>query len=163
MKRISILTIALGITLLAACKKDDKPTVIDVTVSINEPVSAANLTVYLLSDAHKTTADYVAKGTTDANGKIGFNVTPGATYYIYNGTYGTPDPNVTYIIVGKFTSQDQINSSPPQNPTAQIGDNIEQDINGDGSVNPDDEVIKVTAPAKGNTSQVALDLFAPIP
>jgi hypothetical protein len=162
MKRISILPIALGIILLAACKKDNKPTVLDVTVSTGA-VSPSGMKIYLLSDAHRTTADNVASGTADANGKIDFNVTPGQVYYLYNGTYGLISANPTYIITGKFTSQDQINSSPAQTPAAQIGDNIEADVNGDGVVNGIDEVIKVTAPAKGITSQVSITLNIPIP
>ena len=76
---------------------------------------------------------------------------------------GLVSANPTYIITGKFTSEEQINSSPQQTPAAQIGDNIEMDINGDGVVNAIDQVIKVTAPAKGNTTQVSVTLNIPIP
>ena len=162
MKRINILSIALGIILLAACKKDNKPTVLDVTVSTGV-VSPGGMQVYLLSDDHRTTADNASSGKTDANGKISFTVTPGKVYYLYNGTYGLVSANPTYIITGKFTSQEQIGSSPQQTPAAEIGDNIEADVNGDGVVNGIDQVIKVTAPAKGITSQVSITLNIPVP
>jgi hypothetical protein len=161
--RVKILSIALGIILLSACKKDDKPTMIDLSLSSNSLAGTGNLKVLLLSDAHRTTADYVSSGTTDSNGKIDFSVTPGQVYYIYNTSFGVVTPETTYIITGKFATQEQINSSPAQTPAAQIGDNIEMDINGDGVIKANDQVVKVTAPAKGTTSQVGITLNIPIP
>lgn len=158
-----ILSLAFGITLLAACKKDDKPTVINISLTSNSLAGTAGQPVFLLSDEHRSTADYVSSGKADADGKISFNVTPGLKYYVYNGTFGLINANATYIITGKFTSQQQIDNSPAQTPAAQVGDNIEMDINGDGIVNPDDEVIPVAAPAKGSTTQVGINLNIPIP
>ena len=114
MKRINILPIALGIILLAACKKDNKPTMLDVTFTSSSSIGYSNLKVYLLSDDHLTTADNVSSGTTDNDGKINFTVTPGKVYYIYNTNYNPISG--TYIITGKFTSQQQIDSSPAQTP-----------------------------------------------
>jgi hypothetical protein len=163
MKHIKILSIALGIILLSACKKDNKPTVLDVTFATGSTIGYSNLTVYLLSDAHHSTADYVSKGTSDNDGKISFTVTPGQVYYVYNSSFPPVSPNGTYIVTGKFISQAQIDGSPAQTPVAQVGDNIEMDVNGDGVINPSDWVYKVTAPAAGTTSQVSVSLNAPIP
>ncbi|MFI5162096.1 MAG: hypothetical protein ACHQHN_12520 [Sphingobacteriales bacterium] len=160
---IKVLPIVLVVILLAACKKDDKPTMIDVTLSTGNQVSPNGLNVYLLSDDHRTMADNVSSGKADANGKINFTVTPGKVYYIYNGHFGLTNADATYIITGKFTTQQQIDGSPAQTPAAQIGDNIEMDINGDGVINAIDQVIKVAAPAKGSTSQVSVTVNIPVP
>jgi hypothetical protein len=150
-----ILPLALGIILLGACKKDNKPTMINVSLTTSSLLGTSGQAVLLLSDDHRTTVDYVSSGMTDADGKISFNVTPGKKYYLYNGNFGLVNANAAYIITGKFTSQQQIDSSPVQTPAAQIGDNIEMDINGDGIVRLNEKVIPVTAPAKGNTTQVS--------
>jgi len=157
-----ILSLALAIILLAACKKDNKPTMIDVSLTTSSLPGTSGQTILLLSDEHRTTSDYVSSGTTDANGKISFNATPGKKYYIYNGNFDLVNPNSAYIITGKFTSQQQIDSSPVQTPAAQIGDNIEMDINGDGIVRQNEKVIPVTAPAKGNTVQVSATINSQI-
>jgi hypothetical protein len=155
--RIKTLTIALSIILLAACKKDNKPTVIQVNAKVGNQAVTTGVPVLLLSDDQRTTASYVSSGNTDNAGKIDFNVTANKVYYIYCVSNTLANTDATYIITGKFTSQQQIDSSPAQTPAAQVGGDIEMDINGDGVINNSDKVIKVIAP-KGNTTTVNLNL-----
>jgi len=136
-----------AIALLAACKKDNDPFVpstriqIHVTSAVEGPV-VKGINITLLSDDHHITADYVAMAATGADGNATFTVTPGIKYYVY--AYGKPPttPGAVYIFNGKYTSQaqiDQFNFVSVSKP--HIGDNMYDDINGDGQIDAFDKVM----------------------
>lgn len=149
---------AVAIMLMVASCKKDKATVIKVNVA-SSGQALSTVGIELLSDEHRSSLDYAAAATTNSAGTIDFMAIPGKIYYIYVGNnYSLTNTDATFIVTGKFTTQQQIDYSPAQTPPAQIGDNIEMDINGDGVVNASDKVIKVTAPSQGNTVTVDLDV-----
>ena len=144
--RSKILTIIIAAVLFSACKKDNKakPTILEVTVQLVNGTTLANTPVKLLSDQQRISSNPVATGTSDANGKIDFTVTPGKTYYLFYDAASNKIINpvgAQFIITGTFTSQQQINSSPFQSAATKVGDPIYQDINGDGVINAQDAVM----------------------
>lgn len=157
--RLKFLFAIVATTLLLGCKKDSGSanTRIEVNIQSTTQTNLGGLTIELLSDEKRITGDNVAQGQSNGVGKIDFNVTVGKTYYLYHynsdGKVLT-DANATYIVTGQFTSQFQINSSPAQTPAAKIGDDIHQDINGDGVIDKYDTVIKVMATNAGTTTSV---------
>ncbi|MDR0574009.1 MAG: TonB-dependent receptor [Tannerella sp.] len=61
--------------------------------------------------------------------------------YPYLSKIGLPvDQQVGYVAMGLFTSQEEIDQSPPQYGTLRIGDVKYKDINGDGVINSYDQV-----------------------
>jgi hypothetical protein len=144
---------------IAGCKKDNSSgiTRIEVNVQSFTSTNLSGLNIQLFSDEKRTNGDNIAQSQSNGVGKIDFDVTAGKTYYLYH--YNSDgkvlaDINAVYIVTGQFTSQLQINSSPTQTPAAKIGDDIHQDINGDGIIDKYDMVIKVIAPNAGTTKRV---------
>jgi hypothetical protein len=157
--RLKFLFAVLITTLIAGCKKGSNSTTARIEVNV-QPTTSTNLSglnVQLLSDEKRINGYNEAQGQSNFVGKIDFDVTVGKTYYLYHynsdGKVLT-DINATYIVTGKFASQFQINSSPAQTPAAKIGDDIHQDINGDGIIDKYDMVIKVMATNVGATTSV---------
>ncbi|MDN3582159.1 hypothetical protein [Mucilaginibacter flavus] len=157
--RFKFLIVALTAVIAIGCKKGTNSTTATIEVNV-KPTSGTNLSgldVQLLSDQKRMNGNNEAEAQSNFVGKIDFNVAVGKTYYLYHynsdGKVLT-DANATYIVTGKFTSQFQINSSPAQTPAAKIGDDIHQDINGDGVVDKYDMVIKVMATNVGATTSV---------
>ena len=157
--RLKLLFAVLITILIAGCKKGSNSTTARIEVNV-QPTTSTNLSglnIQLLSDEKRTNGYNEAQGQSNFVGKIDFDVTVGKTYYLYHynsdGKVLT-DANATYIVTGKFTSQFQINSSPAQTPAAKIGDDIHQDINGDGVIDKYDMVIKVMATNAGATTSV---------
>src|ERR1700744_4452045 len=117
------------VVLFSACKKDTKPTVIEVTVQSSSQAALRNESVNLSSDQHVL----VTNGTSGSDGKIDFSATPNKTYYLYHVSgdgLTIITSGATYITIGTFTSQDQINSSPNQGSSTKVGDPIYLDVNG---------------------------------
>ncbi|WP_162996604.1 hypothetical protein [Mucilaginibacter celer] len=154
--RIKLLTILSVALLFTACKKEDGKAHIIVNVkSGSAPIP--NVYVSLLTDEHRIywSADSVS-AKADNNGRLQFDVVPGKTYYLSHQSYKwTLDPaNGSYMLIGKFDSQHDIDYSPAQTPPGTVGGNKYQDINVDGAVNPWDLVLKISAPAAGKTLNV---------
>ena len=155
--RFKISAIILSGLLLAACKKDNKPTLIEVTVQSSDHTALSNVSINLVSDQHQLITSAASGG----DGKIDYNVDAGKSYYLFHvagdGKVIT-DLNGTYIITGTFTSQQQINNSPYQGANTKVGDNIYMDINGDGAITVQDKVKKVVAPSAGHTESISIVL-----
>jgi hypothetical protein len=151
----------LPILLFAACRKEGKSDLIEVTVRLQNQTIQSNVKVSLLTVSSGSIIS-TTLGTSDGAGKIDYNATPGRGYYLYyDGTnqeyiYNT---EATYIVKGKFTSQQQIDSSPYQGANTQVGDDIYMDINGDGTINNYDKVLAITEPSGGGITSVNLTLF----
>jgi hypothetical protein len=161
--RVKFVPVLLLAVFCTSCKKDKKPSVIEVTVQLQDQTVVDGATVLVLSDQHKTATDYVATGKSGADGKIDFTVTPGQTYYLYYNGANQENINnqeATFITMGTFTSQQQIDNSPQQPGTTVIGGPIYEDINGDGVINNFDKILKVTGPASGGKADVTMTLFA---
>ena len=161
--RVKFILILVLIAFCISCKKDKKPAIIEVTVTLQNQTILSDATVLILSNQHKIISDYVATGKSGANGKVDFSVTSGQTYYLYYDGANQRSINnqeATFITIGTFTSQQQIDSSPPQPGSTVIGGPIYQDINGDGIINNYDKVLKVTAPASGGKASTSIELFS---
>ena len=158
--RLRLIVFIIAPLMFTACKKDSKPSVIEVSVHIQDARLQNNVNVQLLTVSSGSIINS-AKGTSDANGKINYNVSPGKTYYLYyDGTDQEIiyNDNATYLVKGKFTSQQQIKNSPFQGPNTKVGDDIYMDINGDGAITYYDKVLPVTEPSGGGTTNVDLIL-----
>ncbi|WP_184545257.1 hypothetical protein [Mucilaginibacter sp. FT3.2] len=157
--RLKFLVAVLATVFITGCKKDNGTTTAKIEVNVQSTTSTnlGGLTIQLLSDEKRITGYNVAQAQSNGVGKVDFDVTVGKTYYLYHynsdGKILT-DANATFIVTGQFTSQFQINSSPGQTPAAKIGDDIHQDINGDGIIDKNDMVIKVMATNAGSTTSV---------
>ncbi|MDO3625902.1 hypothetical protein [Mucilaginibacter sp. BT774] len=151
----------LPVLLFTACKKDSKPSVIEVSVHLQNAGVQSNVNVKLFTVSSGSIISSTI-GTSDVSGKIDYIVIPGRTYYLYyDGTNQEAifNADATYLVKGKFTSQQQINSSPYQGPNTKVGDDIYMDINGDGAITDYDKVLPVTEPSSGGTTSVDLILF----
>jgi len=158
--RLKVIVTVLGVIILAGCKKDNKPTRLKIVVKSDTQIELSGIMVQLLSDEKRISGNNVAQAQSSSNGEIDFDVTAGKNYYLYHSASDgkiLADPEATYIVTGKFTSQVEINSSPVQTPAAKVGDDIHQDINGDGIINKYDMVLKV-AVAAGETRNVNFTL-----
>jgi hypothetical protein len=156
-KLFTILSVAL---LFSACKKDGGKA--RIIVNVKSSSTKSNVYISILSDQ---TRIYPGKDTlsaiSDANGQLSFSVIPGKIYYLYHytGDNQVIDPTIaSFIKVGVFTSQQEINNWPVQTPPATIGGDHYQDVNMDGAINKDDRVLAVTAPAAGKTLSVDFPL-----
>jgi len=149
-----------AIVLLAACKKDTPtvttPTVIDVNVRSSVDGSViSGVTIKLLTDDHRINGNELAAATSGADGKVEFTITPGTKYYLYAYAKTLTNPEATYIFTGKYTAQRQITFVQFVSvPTPNIGDDMYDDINGDGIINLTDKVIPVNPTAQGSTTNV---------
>jgi len=84
-----------------------------------------------------------------------FSLEPNRRYNLYligNERYNSllENPGTTYISVGVFKSDEEINNYPRANPTDKVGDPKYADINGDGLINEYDLVLPIQTPKKGN-------------
>jgi hypothetical protein len=159
--RLKLLAFIILPVIFTACKKDSKSSVIAVTVHLEDAGLQSNVNVKLFTVSSGSIINSTT-GTSDVNGKINYVVIPGKTYYLYyDGTNEEIiyNDNATYIAKGKFTSQQQINSSPYQGPNTKVGDDIYMDINGDGAITGYDKALPVTEPAGGGTTSVDLILY----
>lgn len=150
-KILSLLII--GTLLTAGCKKD-KPTVINATVlsdATKSPVSGTE--VILFSGGNGNSIKAGSTQTSGSDGKLSFTVSPDITYYLYI-RYKTPaESSSAYIVVGKFTSQSQIDNvgTPLQTPKPVVGDDMLADMDGDGKITLNDKVVVVQPLALGST------------
>jgi hypothetical protein len=165
--RLKILTVIIAAALFSACKKDNKakPTIIEVTVQLQNGTILSNTPVKLLTDQQRIASNPVATGTSDASGKIDFTVTVGQVYYLYYDATSNKIINpvdAKFIVTGTFTSQQQINSSPFQSSTTKVGDPIYQDINGDGVINALDAVMGAVPGVAGDTNKFTLTLLGSV-
>ncbi|MDB5148751.1 MAG: hypothetical protein JWQ57_2771 [Mucilaginibacter sp.] len=158
-KLLTILSVAL---LFSACKKDGGKA--RIIVNVKSSSSKSNVYISILSDQ---TRIYPGKDTlsaiSDVSGQLSFSVIPGKIYYLYHYTADDRviDPAIgSFIKVGTFTSQQEINNWPGQTPPATVGGDHYQDINVDGIINKEDRVLTVTAPASGKTLSVDFPLIA---
>lgn len=159
--RLKFTVFILPVLLFAACRKEGKSDMIEVTVRLQSQTILSNVKVNLLTVSSGSVITTVI-GTSDAMGKIDYTAIPGRSYYLYyDGTnqesiYNT---EATYIVKGKFTSQQQIDNSPYQGANTKVGDDVYMDINGDAVINDYDKVVAVTEPSGGGTTSVNLTLF----
>lgn len=137
--------------MITACKKDKKA-FITVNVQSAQHEAMAGIGITLLSDEHRIYSSDITTVKSNNSGKITFAVVPGKTYYLFHdtgdGNILVNDENASYIITGKFTSEEQLRVSPQTTPPEKVGDNIYQDINQDGGINKYDRVVTVKAPAE---------------
>ncbi len=165
--RFKILAIIIAAALFSACKKDNKakPTIMEVTVQLQNGTILSNTPVKLLSDQQRISSNPIAVGTSNASGKIDFTVTPGKTYYLFYDATSNKIINpvdAKFIVTGTFASQQQINSSPFQSSTTKVGDPIYQDINGDGVINVQDAVMGAVSGVAGDTNKFTLTLLGSV-
>ncbi|MES2278239.1 MAG: hypothetical protein V4592_19570 [Bacteroidota bacterium] len=143
----------ISILFIAGCKKD-KSTIINVTVLSDVTKLAVSSTeVMLFSGGNGSSAKAVSSQTSGSDGKLSFTVSPDITYYLYI-RYKTPtEANSAFIVVGKFTSQSQIDNiaTPLQTPKPVVGDDMLADMDGDGKITSNDKVVVVAPPAQGST------------
>jgi hypothetical protein len=147
--------------MLGACKKDNGPTRITVTVVMANQTVVSNAAIALLTDAHRIySSPNEKKSGTD--GQLYFDVDADQTFYLYHYNDGNiiGDSDATYITDGTFKSTDDIKYSARQTPAPNIGDTKYVDINGDGVIDKNDLVKKVTGPSSGQTVQVVFSLKA---
>jgi uncharacterized lipoprotein YajG len=158
--RLKFIGLFFGVIILAGCKKDNKPTRLNVVVKSDTQAELSGVTIQLLSDEKRMTGSNVAEAQSSSTGQINFDVTASKNYYLYHDASDgkvLTNAEATYIVTGKFTSQLEINSFPGQTPAAKVGDDIHQDINGDGIISKYDMVLKVAVPA-GETKTVNVTL-----
>ena len=98
----SLATILIAI-LFTACKKDNKPTLVEVTIQTADHTAVSGASINLLSDQHVL----VTNATSGTDGKMDFNVDPGKTYYLFHiagDGKSITDADGAYIVTGTFTS-----------------------------------------------------------
>lgn len=150
---------AVYLLLFSACKKDNSPTRISVTVVMSNQSPATNSSVALLTDAHPFYFNVNEKRSGN-DGQLYFDVDADKTYYLYHYDDGNiiGDNDATYITSGVFKSTDDIKNPPAQTPAPNVGDPKYVDINGDGVINRYDLVKKITGPSSGQTVSVVFTL-----
>jgi hypothetical protein len=156
--RLKFLIVVLATISITGCKKDSSSSKsrIEVNVQSVTQTSLSGTTVQLLSDENKITYAPLAQAQSNGNGQVYFDVTAGKNYYLFHPASDgkvLANEEATYIVTGKFASQLQIDSSPVQTPAAKIGDDIRQDINGDGKIDKYDMVLKFIVLA-GDTKKI---------
>lgn len=150
--------LAVATLLTTSCKKDASDTAIEVHVQAGSGTALSDKSISLLSDDNRVYwNDPKSAKKSDNNGNLTFKVTPGKNYYLYHYADDGKliyNAEASFIVIGKFSSQQQINTSPGQTPEAKVGDDIYQDVNVDGIINNQDKVLQVSPLAAGKITSV---------
>ena len=154
MKKKPKLFLYLTVLLFAiSCKKENTHILkVKVVSPENEPIDDIRLNLLNEGIVISHPRDGI---TTSGDGMAAFSLEPNRRYNLYligNERYNSllENPGTTYISVGVFKSDEEINNYPRANPTDKVGDPKYADINGDGLINEYDLVLPIQTPKKGN-------------
>ncbi|WP_374948470.1 hypothetical protein [Mucilaginibacter sp.] len=149
-----LLVLILAVVLAGSCKKDDPTTSLEINV-INGATNAASpgATIKLYAGANAVSDNVPTyTNTTDVSGRVKFNVKYQNQYYIIVENGSAKNFYSGLVPVAIFKTQADISASPAQNPIAVIGGIKFQDINGDGVVNAQDNIVAPLITIKAQTN-----------